>query len=550
MRHLDHFKNGCPAGDFQVFGYYSCHCELQGIFAANFGGSMSYRISRRKFISSTGVVLTLPLLESMFPLSRKLAEAATDPKRYVVYYFPNGTNNRSGEGIWAVPPGPINAATASVALQPFSSLFNQMISFNNLPHSRCNFLAYGSDSRFSGDHPGEIAGYLTCAQNTDPTTWLSFEHAIANAAGKPAIVINGGSGTNQPPDSAYDTNLSFNHAISTNPNGIAGYSTPAQLMSYLATKISPNMNMNTSNGTMGTGGTTGSTGSASNSVSSDKSILDSVIQDLNAYQSTLGSQDKAKMEQYLTTVRNLETNTIGSSGSGTGTGTGTGSPAGSPSCMMPTIPAEAQGTSTTTPTVYLPDFYAFNTLIQAAFACDLTRSVSVCLGSETTERAFDTAVNNSILSGGGSALIYNGQDINNGASSHIGISHGGDGPSGDIHATAPGSQGYNLCATRDRVLLQVPLDLANKLMATTDPSGSTMLSNTIIQAGFGGQDGDHVVFQAQRPLLLIGGSSMTSPGKSYDYTGKNDFMDLYNTIAAKLGYQITGFPTGSATLTF
>lgn len=168
-----------------------------------------------------------------------------------------------------------------------------------------------------------------------------------------------------------------------------------------------------------------------------------------------------------------------------------------------------------------------NDMIKIAFACDITRSVTVQLDTETTDRTFARAPTN---------LIYNGGDISGGYESHIAISH----------ASGLTTEGYNLCVTRDRVLMQIVIDLVNKLKASNDPSGSRMLDNTVIEAGFGVQDGNHSDYSDRRPLILAGGRNFMTPGMSLNLNG-NQKKDLYYTLGRLLNSGMSQFQ-GSTTI--
>src|SRR6185503_1724513 len=108
-------------------------CREPIVSESNHGGSVNYKISRRAFITSTGAVFTLPLLESMFRHNSLWAAAVADPKRYVLFYFPNGTYNRPDKPIWMTPSdGAITAGNTSPALSPFAANYADITSINYL----------------------------------------------------------------------------------------------------------------------------------------------------------------------------------------------------------------------------------------------------------------------------------------------------------------------------------------------------------------------------------------------------------------------------------
>ena len=152
-------------------------------------------------------------------------------------------------------------------------------------------------------------------------------------------------------------------------------------------------------------------------------------------------------------------------------------------------------------------------MIKIAFACDITRTVTVMVDVETSPRTYQNAPDN---------LAYNGYNIGGGIASHIGISHNPDNPNEKVQR----------CIVRDRILFNVVIDLVNKLKSSTDASGSRMLDNTIIQAGYGIEDGDHgggLGVSGARydyskttgcgPLVIAGGRNFMSPGRHIGLAG-------------------------------
>ena len=94
-----------------------------------------------------------------------------------------------------------------------------------------------------------------------------------------------------------------------------------------------------------------------------------------------------------------------------------------------------------------------------------------------------------------------------------------------------------------RVVLHVFLvvDLINKLKAVSDPSGSAVLDNTIIMAGFCVDDGQHNGGPSLgTPLVVAGGKNFMSPGRSMD-ASLYDLNDLYFSFAGMLGMKLSNF---------
>lgn len=435
----------------------------------------NFKISRRQFMTSTGAVFTLPLLESLFPFNKAMAQAANDPKRYVGIYFPNGTCNRVANPIWWTNPGPIGGANSSHAFWPFSANFGDLININGLQHTASNQL--GGD-----EHECSAKTWLTCVPFHNSST-NSFEHVLAARQGKNALVLSGGA-TNA--DLPGDKCISFKNGV-----GDPGISNPGDLYRKLFSSLVPN---------------TGSMAANDN-----KSVLDSSIADFTSLNATLSKSDKVKMDEFLTSVRSLE-RTIAAIPVQT-------------NCQAPAYDAQLDNADSRNTPLYLPKFYAMNDMIKIAFACDLTRSVSIMLDEETSNRQFVNAPAN---------ILHYGADVGYVGNVHIAISHAID-----------SELGYNRAVTRDRLYLLIVMDLVNKLKSGIDPSGSRILDNTIINAGFGVTDGVHAYVPNRRPMILAGGRNMLNLGQSHVYTDK-DMKDLYFTIARKLGIALNDFQ-GSTT---
>ena len=50
------------------------------------------RFSRRRFLASAGVTVTLPMLPSLLWSRRGAAATCDAPRRFIVYYYSNGNN--------------------------------------------------------------------------------------------------------------------------------------------------------------------------------------------------------------------------------------------------------------------------------------------------------------------------------------------------------------------------------------------------------------------------------------------------------------------------
>src|SRR5688572_28509049 len=108
-------------------------------------------LSRRTFLHGAGVTLALPLLESMLPASRMLAQSAR-PTRFGAIYFPHGAIMPK----WT-PAGEGTNFELSEILQPLKAFQSRI---NVISDLECA-LAYGSGA--TANHNRSAAAFLSAA---------------------------------------------------------------------------------------------------------------------------------------------------------------------------------------------------------------------------------------------------------------------------------------------------------------------------------------------------------------------------------------------------
>lgn len=181
---------------------------------------------------------------------------------------------------------------------------------------------------------------------------------------------------------------------------------------------------------------------------------------------------------------------------------------------------------------YFQRMMAFNSLIATAFQCDLFRSVAISFGSEGNYTTYDGVYPASLNYNGAALTIQYDHSV----SHHAPISG------------EPGTYGYEPNMTRDRMHLYLVVDLINKLKAVTDPSGSAVLDNTIIMAGFCVDDGQHNSGPSLgTPVIVAGGKNFMTPGRIFD-ASPYDLNDLYFTFSGLLGMGLANFHPIAQTL--
>lgn len=455
---------------------------------------MSYKINRRYFLSSSGLMLTLPLLESLSPYTRALA-AVPAVGRAVWLYMPNGTYNRTNDAPWHPATGKLTTNLPDV-LSPFA---NRIADFSVLKNIRnasrdATDLNYYNFNKNGGGHVSAVSSFLSSQViNTPGSTACSIsrpsvDQIIAQKSGKKSLVLHMGPLTSGADSSPFDYSnyISFNGGKPFPP-----LYNPHDVYKQLLGMVAP-------------GSTTTPTAPALNQAK--KSMLDQALTDLNDLKSKLGRTDQAKLDDYLTSVRSLETKLAGSGGGGTATCTAPGAPS-----------ANLNNYGGNNLTDFQARAQAYFDMIAFAFSCDLARSVAFMFDGETGERIMNAQVP--------ANLVFSGGAMD--AGMHIGIAHLGGRPKN---------------VTKDRFYMYLMFYLVDKLKSMTDTNGSPILDNTIIHLGYGVYAGDHG--NGTPPVVLAGGRSLINPGSSYD-VGAYDQKDLLFTIASKMNLGITAFEGSS-----
>ena len=452
---------------------------------------MSWKIDRRRLLTGAGAIFALPLLESLFSKTA-VARGAADPLRFVSLYMPNGTYNVTGDAVWYpqnLQTGPLTAGMFNQrsVFAPFSG---ELSNFSILMHPAC--LARDKAASKVPDGGGHVSAVTTwlsqsiftdvnSAQCTVPGS--SFDQMVADTLNKPNLVMHGGCNDSNPDGITfnYSDYVSFNNGQPNEP-----HKNPVELYKAMFANLVPMQNMPVA------------------AAARNHSILDSSLADIKDMQSKLGKTDQQKLDDYMTSVRNLELKIFNAP---MATACTPGSP---PSASLDNVDLDGSLSN-----VYDQRVQAFFDMVALAFKCDLVRSVSFQYDGETCGRQNNPCPAN---------LVYQGADLT--GQLHIGISHYGQNSNGDIK-----------CVSRDRNYLSLAFYLMDALKQAIDPSGSTILDNTIVLAGFNVTDGQHTGNAEGTPMIVGGGKNFMHPGNCFDLKGA-DMKDLFYTFSTflKLGW--------------
>ncbi len=246
-------------------------------------------LPRRTFLKGAGAVMGLPLLEAMLPRGTQAAEAAMkSPTRMAFVFFPNG----------AIMPAwkPKQTGTSyelSETLSPLSKFQNQMNVITGLAQD---------NGRAKGDGPGDHARcastYLTGAHpvktsGSDIKVGVSVDQVAAQAIGKltklPSLELGIERGRN-----AGNCDSGYSCAYSSN----VSWKSPKTPM---AKEVNPRLVFERLFGNQSKG--------EQDTRRRDfyrKSILDLVSQNAEKLKFQLGQTDRRKIDEYFTSVRELE----------------------------------------------------------------------------------------------------------------------------------------------------------------------------------------------------------------------------------------------------
>ncbi|MEO5922323.1 MAG: DUF1552 domain-containing protein [Bryobacteraceae bacterium] len=242
-------------------------------------------ISRRTLLRGMGTAVALPFLDSMAPA---MAQAPKSPVRMAFVYVPNGMDMRN----WNLDyEGPLSALSPIMA--PMEPLKQDMLLLGNLTHNTGRALLDGA-----GDHGRCSGSYLTGVQvrktMTDILASVSMDQVVANKIGSatrfPSLEL-GLEDARQAGDcdSGYSCAYTNNLAWKSSTQPLPPILEPRQLFERLfgdGVALSP--------------------AERTRQGKYRRSILDFVLEDARTLQGELGPTDNRKLDEYLTSIREVE----------------------------------------------------------------------------------------------------------------------------------------------------------------------------------------------------------------------------------------------------
>ena len=315
---------------------------------------MKRHLGRRAFLGGSAVAVSLPWLESLAPTRMRsaLAEPATDPRRLITFYVPNGIFMPAFTPAATGPNYPISPILAPLNEIQYQLTPNVLVlsGLDNVP----------SQPEGAGAHAAGTGGFLTChhvkKSESDIENAESMDQVYARSLGDATPIASlqlgteGGAGVGNCDSGyscAYTRNISWADAHTPLPkltspqlafDLIFGGADPQATAEQIALRRHYR-----------------------------QSVLDYVRDDARALEMTLGGADQIRLEQYLDGIRSLERRIDVESMD--------------PACETANFSgtyADVQG-----------HVRSMLDLIVLALTCDATRVVSFMLGNGGSGRVYD-----------------------------------------------------------------------------------------------------------------------------------------------------------------
>jgi len=249
------------------------------------------RISRRTVLRGLGAAIALPYLEAMAPRLARAAAGGTvkSPTRMAFIYVPNGIHMPD----WRPEEvGPLTKLPP--IMEPLKNVKQHVTVFTGLAHDKARANGDGP-----GDHARSAATYLTASQarkthGADIKVGVSIDQVAAQRIGMatrfPSLELGIDRGANAGNcDSGYSCAYSANISWRTESTPAAKEVNPRAVFERLfgdASKSSAEQAQRREN---------------------RKSILDYVLEDARSLHKTVGVNDRRKLDDYLSSIREIET---------------------------------------------------------------------------------------------------------------------------------------------------------------------------------------------------------------------------------------------------
>ncbi|HYT65515.1 MAG TPA: DUF1552 domain-containing protein [Vicinamibacterales bacterium] len=422
-------------------------------------------LSRRTVLKGLGTTIALPFLDAMTPAFAHAA-ASTGPIRLAWFYVPNGIDMRH----WT-PAADGTLGTLPAILSPLEPIKDEILVLSNLTTHWGRPLQDGA-----GDHGRALGSYMTGAQvfktaGADLKLGISADQIAAEAIGRQTRLPSLEVGLEEARqagncDSGYSCAYAYNLAWKTETQPLPPISDPRALFERLF-------------------GSDANEPAAARArrIAMRQSILDEVLGTTNRLKSALGGTDRRKLDEYLTSLREIEEQVDRAAAEGTVIEPGIDKPFGVP--------------------IEFPDYFRLMTdMMVLAFKADVTRISTMIVGREGSVRAYPEI------------------GVNDG---HHPLTH----HQGNMDMLAKVRQINELHA---RLFAEFLIKMKN-----TPEGDSNLLDQSMIVYGSGLSDGN-VHTHDQLPTVLAGrGGGFVAPGRHIIYQRETPVTNLFLTMLHRVG---------------
>ena len=425
-------------------------------------------LHRRTFLKGVGATIALPVLDAMTPALRAAARAAQAPLRLAFTYVPNGITMTD----WT-PSGEGRAFTYSRVLKPLEAFRDDTVVLSGLAHKNGNALGDGP-----GDHARAAASYLTGVhprktagadiQNGISVDQIAAEHLAAETRFASLELGCDDSRTVGNCDSgyscAYTNSLAWRGPATPMPPETNPRLVFERLFGDIDTSLPPE--------------------TRARRLRHRRSILDLVGERTASLSADLGTSDRRKLDEYLSSIREIERRIEKSEADLTGLDPAIDKPTGIP--------------------VLYTDYVKLMFDLQlVAFQTDMTRVVTMMMGREGSMRTYP----------------------------EIGVP--------DPHHPLTHHRGNTDWIERvtkvNELHMQLFSDFVGKLKATPDGDG-TLLDHSVVVYGSGLADGNRHTHE-DLPVLMVGRGGNFGLGRHVVYPKGTPMTNLFLTLLDRVGVQ-------------
>ena len=243
--------------------------------------SITRPMHRRRFLRGAGVALSLPWLESLRPATARATETPEPPVRLGVLFMPNGV----GKDNWR-PEGIGRDYRLSPLLQPLAAYRDQMLVLSNL---------WNREAEHGDGHYVKTAGLLTSTKITKTTgvelncNGVSFDQVVAAGVGGATPLPSLELGI-EPVATGVDATVGYTRVYGAHLSWkgprrpLAKEVHPRLAYQRLMRAADPN----------------------ASAAASNRAVLDFVLEDAATLQGELCHADRQRLEEYLESVRSVE----------------------------------------------------------------------------------------------------------------------------------------------------------------------------------------------------------------------------------------------------